>query len=76
MEVTFRPKGLDRDTGITFAINSIVTLVVVVMVIMLGSDGFAKNNRYTSCVEKLVPYVSENGVSMDEITNVCEHYLE
>lgn len=76
MEVTFRPKGLDRDTEITFAIIGITTLVVVVMVIMLGSDGLAKNNRYTSCVEKLVPYVSENGVSMDEITNVCKHYLE
>lgn len=76
MEATFRPKGLDRDTGITFAIISIVTLVVVVMVIILGSDGLAKNNRYTSCVEKLVPYVSENGVSMDEITNICKHYLE
>lgn len=76
MEVTFRPKGLDRDTEITFAIIGITTLVVVVMIIMLGSDGLAKNNRYTSCVEKLVPYVSENGVSMDEITNVCKHYLE
>lgn len=76
MEITFRPKGLDRDTEITFAIIGITTLVVVVMIIMLGSDGLAKNNRYTSCVEKLVPYVSENGVSMDEITNVCKHYLE
>ena len=76
MEVTFRPKGLDRDTEITFAIIGITTLVVVVMIIMLGSGNFTKSNRYTSCVEKLVPYVSENGVSMDEIANVCKHYLE
>lgn len=46
------------------------------MIITLGSDGLTKNNRYTSCVEKLVPYVGENGVSMSEITNVCKHYLE
>lgn len=76
MGATFRPKGSNRNTEITFAIIGIVTLVVVVMVITLGSDGLAKNNRYTSCVEKLVPYVSENGVSMSEITNVCKHYLE
>lgn len=76
MGATFRPKGSNRNTEIMFAIIGIVTLVVVVMVITLGSDGLAKNNRYTSCVEKLVPYVSENGVSMSEVTNVCKHYLE
>ena len=76
MGATFRPKRNDRNTEITFAIIGIITLVVVVMIITLGSDGLAKNNRYTSCVEKLVPYVGENGVSMDEITNVCKHYLE
>lgn len=60
---------------IFFAPIIIITIFVVAFV-MPSLVEFTKNNRYTSCVEKLVPYVSENGVSMDEITNVCKHYLE
>lgn len=60
---------------IFFAPIIIITIFVVAFVIPSLVDS-TKNNRYTSCVEKLVPYVSENGVSMDEITNVCKHYLE
>lgn len=60
---------------IFFAPIIIITIFVVAFVMPSLVDS-TKNNRYTSCVEKLVPYVSENGVSMDEITNVCKHYLE
>ena len=60
---------------IFFAPIIVITIFVVAFVIPSLVDS-TKNNRYTSCVEKLVPYVSENGVSMDEITNVCKHYLE
>ena len=58
-----------------FAPIIIITIFVVAFVTPSLVE-ITKNNRHTSCVEKLVPYVSENGVSMDEITNVCKHYLE